>query len=569
MAISLTPEEKTVGKDNFHRVVGKLALDKDGVSRREFMKGLLAAGATVPVAAAAYFGYTTETGAPYVPDEPVKAGLIGAGDEGGVLVGEHNPKYLKFVAYSDIRPSNQKRIFTGELLTNPNSPRRGFNFHYGKEEAKKIKLYEDYRELLARNDIDVVVIALPLHLHAPVAIDALKAKKHVLCEKLMAWNIKQCKDMIRAADETGMLLSIGHQRHYSMLYAYAVEVLKSGILGDINHIRAQWHRNNTKVKMKGDKVVVDKQGRPIYEGGWRPPILEEDESYLSKQVKNAKGDWVPRYRLYGFKDMDELVRWRLYQRTGGGLMAELGSHQLDASSIFLTALSDNHAKNNADHKVHPLAVTAVGGKYFYNDDTEVEDHVFCSYEFPGKGYKPTTRYFKNGKAQYDDVVVVTYSSINTNAFEPYGECVMGSKGTMIIESERDVMLFGGKRSTAISVATAGGGKPALDSSGSTDPGERLAQNTGQAAIGPGIPSRGYREEMEHLAYLVKMWSQGTSEDRKKLKPRCDGRAAMADAIIALTANVAMQKQERIVFDPAWFDPKSDKVPDEDRVVQEA
>jgi predicted dehydrogenase len=567
MAVSLTPEEKIVGKDNFHRVVGKLAIDKEGVTRRTFMKGLLAAGATVPVAAAAYFGYTTESGEPYVPEKPVRAGLIGAGDEGGVLVGEHNPKYLQFVAYSDIRPSNQKRIVTGELLKSPNSPRRGFNFHYGKEEAKKIKLYEDYRELLKHDDIELVVIALPLHLHAQVAIDAMKAKKHVLCEKLMAWNIKQCKDMIRVADETGVLLSIGHQRHYSMLYAHAVEVLKSGILGDINHIRAQWHRNNTAMKMKGDKPVVDRAGQSIYEGGWRPPILEEDEKALSKQVKNAQGDWVPRYRLYGFKDMDELVRWRLYQRTGGGLMAELGSHQLDASSIFLTALSDNHAKTNPDHKVHPLAVSAVGGKYFYNDESEVEDHVFCTYEFPGKGYKPTRSYFKDGKAKYDDVVVVTYSSINTNAFEPYGECVMGSKGTMIIEMERDVMLFGGsRRSTAVTVANAGGGKPALDSSGSTDPGERLAQNTGQAAIGLMTPSRGYREEMEHLAYLIRMRQEGSEKDAEKLKPRCDGRAAMADAIIALTANVAMQKQQRIVFDPAWFDPKSNKVPDADRIA---
>ena len=44
----------------------------------------------------------------------MKAGLIGAGDEGGVLAGEHNPAYVQFIAYSDIRPSNQARIFTGD-----------------------------------------------------------------------------------------------------------------------------------------------------------------------------------------------------------------------------------------------------------------------------------------------------------------------------------------------------------------------------------------------------------------------------------------------------------------------
>src|SRR5260370_23248752 len=186
------------------------------------MKGLAAAGTILPISAAAYFGYQT------LHDNPVKARLIGAGEEGGVLVGEHNPEYLEFIACSDIRPSNQKRIFKGES----DSQRKGFERVYGHGARRNIKLYTNYKELLANKDIEAVVIALPLHLHAPVAIDALRAGKHVLCEKLMAWNITQCKEMIKVADETDRILSIGHQRHYSMLYAHAVEELKTGDLGD-------------------------------------------------------------------------------------------------------------------------------------------------------------------------------------------------------------------------------------------------------------------------------------------------------------------------------------------------
>jgi len=119
MAIDLTAEQKEVGKANFQRVVGRYY----DLNRRDFMKGLLAAGTALPISAAAYFGYQKLHG------NPVKAGLIGAGDEGGVLVGEHNPEYLEFIAYSDIRPSNQRRIFMDEKLTNANSPRRGFK-HY-------------------------------------------------------------------------------------------------------------------------------------------------------------------------------------------------------------------------------------------------------------------------------------------------------------------------------------------------------------------------------------------------------------------------------------------------------
>ena len=67
--------------------------------------------------------------------------------------------------------------------------------------------------------------------------------KHVLCEKLMAHNVAQCKLMTRTANETDSFLSVGHQRHYSILYDNAVNLIRWGLLGEIHHIRAQWHRN--------------------------------------------------------------------------------------------------------------------------------------------------------------------------------------------------------------------------------------------------------------------------------------------------------------------------------------
>src|SRR5437660_12920389 len=100
MALDMTPEQKAVGKTNFQRTVGKLAEmppQRRGPNRRQFMQGLVAAGAVLPIGAAAYFGYKNWSG------RPVRTALIGGGDEGGVLVGEHNPRYLEIVAASDIR----------------------------------------------------------------------------------------------------------------------------------------------------------------------------------------------------------------------------------------------------------------------------------------------------------------------------------------------------------------------------------------------------------------------------------------------------------------------------------
>src|SRR5436305_6041718 len=107
-------------------------------------------------------------------------------------------------------------------------------------------------------------------------------------------------------------------------------------------------------------------------------------------------------------------------------MAELGSHQLDACSIFLG-------------KVHPLAVSGVGGKYFYKDDREVEDHVFCTFEFPGKNYWKDEEF--SAVKDPNDRVIVTYSSISTNNYEPYGESILGSRGTMIVQNEQSIQLF--------------------------------------------------------------------------------------------------------------------------------
>ncbi len=253
--------------------------------------------------------------------------------------------------------------------------------------------------------------------------------------------------------------------------------------------------------------------------------------------------------------MNELVRWRLYKRTGGGLMAELGSHQLDACSIFLG-------------KVKPIAVTAIGGKHFYQDDREIEDHVYCTYEFPGKTYDKNRATRKpDGTCEYNDTVAVTYSSISTNSFEPYGECIMGTKGTMVIEMEQNIYLWEtGGRSTAVTATTAGGAK--LDASASMPAAaERRAADTGAASLGLAPPSRGYREEMEHMAFCIRMREQGMEADRDKLKPRCDGRAAMADAIIALTSNQAMKHQRRIAFEENWFKDDKADVPDQDMVVE--
>ncbi len=587
MALDLTQEQKQTGRENFTAATGEL-------TRRGFMKSMVAAGAVLPVSAAVYFGYKEWT-----HGKPVRTALIGCGDEGGVLIGEHNPEFLQIVAIADIRPYNRERIIEGEPSP---SPRKGLKKMYGAAEAAKIKHFWRWEDILNEEAIkdlglEAVVVALPLHMHDTCSIAAMNLGLHVLCEKLMARDITRCKSMITAAKKNNVILSIGHQRHYSMLYAHANEVVESGVLGEVKHIRAQWHRNNSwpwspaDAKKGLDLTVGVRQ--PDLRDGWFQPIYDIDSrEFKSPELLAKYGCATDRELLAkcGYPDgIEELIRWRTYERTGGGLMAELGSHQLDASSIFLG-------------KVHPISVSGVGGRFFYGDlqkankgeptgpnPRESDDAAFVTYEFPGKNHPQG----KNQGTDETDIVVVTYSSMNTNSFEKYGECLMGSRGTMVVESEADVFLYkepqpgkkdSGGRGTSVAITGGAGGKPAMEASSTwaVGSGPSVVSKTGNDS-GWGDVSRGYREEMEHFAFCVRQL-QDSREDQmarrdkmqdvyakeadgsyvlanEKRLPKCHGEVAMADAILALTANMAMDKQVRIKFDENWFKAESPEVPE--------
>ena len=502
--MNLTPEQKQRGQDNFHEAAS--------FSRRDFLKGAAAAGTGM---GAAYFGYGALTG------NPVRVGFIGTGDEGSGLLTQHPPAYMDIVAIADLRPDNRRRSKDGD----GNEHRIGLSEKLGAANAAKIKEFSDHRQLLEDKElgIEAVVIAVPLNQHAPLAIEAMRAGKHVLSEKLMAHNITECKEMIKVAKETNLLLAVGHQRHYSVLYDNANSIVRSGILGDIKFIRAQWHRNNAFP----------------FRDSWKKKISDTDNDALQSTVTE-----------YGYDSMEHLVNWRLYNKTGGGLMAELGSHQLDASSIFLG-------------KVHPIAVQGFGGKNFYGvkgvgskdkqeDMREIDDHVYVTYEFPGPNY--------HAQDNPDDIVIVTYSSININRMEPYGETVFGTRGTLIMEQEQKALLFkeagpqtgGGGSEQRLAVIDKSGGGPVLEASESLAPSAQAAESVIEKV------SRGYTEEMEHFCYCIRTDNYAGPKDGGL---RCNGTVAMGDAIMALSANMAMREKRRIVFQPEWFDPDNPSVPD--------
>ncbi len=547
--MNLSESQKSVGKENF--------TDAISVSRRDFLTGTLAAGlASGAGLGSIYFGYGRSVG------NPLRVGVLGTGDEGSVLIGAHNPDYMNVVAIADIRPSNVFRAFHGDVSSpSAYTARPGLMSKYkwsSEDEARRqVKVYGAYEELLADDDVEAVVIAMPLHLHAEAAIKAMRAGKHVLTEKLMGHSIHECKEMSRVSRETGKILATGHQRHYSVLYDNAVHTIgKARLIGDLHSIRAQWHRGNLpgndswKPPMPGDESLVKKlaswkkdleKAKPADIDGLTKRIAQLEAQITDQAVDAAKFGYTPMTLPDGGSrtPLEELIRWRLWNRTGGGLMAELGSHQLDAAGIFVSAM---HGEGK---KVKPLTVTAVGNRSIFPADREIDDHVYCMYEYPAPGYEED----KNKK------IVVTYSSINGNGFGDYGEVVLGTKGTLVLEREQEVMLYkGAAKDTRVTVAKGKDGAPTLDTTESGGGGGAAAAKAG----GDGAPpSRGYTEEMEHWAWCIR------NPDPEN-QPRCKPEVAIADAVIALVSNIALSNsttQPRIEFKPEWFDIASDETPE--------
>ena len=201
----------------------------------------------------------------------------------------------------------------------------------------KVETFADHRQALDRLRPRAVVIAVPLHLHFPIARDALDAGCDVFCEKTMCYRIDEARRLARQVAETGRVFQVGLQRRANPIYQQAAAMVRSGVLGTITAIKAQWHRNNN----------------------WRRPVP------------------VPRTDP-GWAALERRLNWRLYRSSSDGLMSELGSHQLDVANWLLGA--------------PPRRVIASGGIDYWRDGREVYDNLFCvfDYDLPAQpGGRPT------------------------------------------------------------------------------------------------------------------------------------------------------------------------------------
>ncbi|HIQ20053.1 MAG TPA: hypothetical protein EYH34_02280 [Planctomycetes bacterium] len=192
----------------------------------------------------------------------------------------------------------------------------------------------------------------------------------------------------------------------------------------------------------------------------------------------------------------------------------------------------------------PLNVGAAGNRPVFPPDRDVEDHVFCLFEFPAPGYKadhPVDSLKKIG---------VAYASINGNGFGGYGETVFGTEGTLVLEREQEALLY--RTSNTLSKVKLAKDKDRPAKLDLDDRGDEVSAAVATQALQD--ISRGYTEEEEHWAWCIR-------NPDSELPPRCGPKVALGDAVIALTTNAAAREGKRIEFKKEWFDPASDETPE--------
>jgi len=246
------------------------------VDRRDFSKGVLAAGALAALPASAR---------PFGANERVRLGFVGIGNRGDQLLDAFlvHPD-CEAVAFADVyepylEPANQKA-------------------------GGKAKLYADYRKLLEQPGIDAVAIATPDHWHALQFIDACKAGKDVYCEKPLSLTISEGRRMVETAKQTKRVTQVGLHRRSSPFIMDAVKLIREGAIGKVTMAKSYHHRNESPMGI----------GNPA---DCAPPAGLDWDTWLGPAIKVP---YNPSRCLYKF-------RW--FWDYSGGQLTNFGTHYLD------------------------------------------------------------------------------------------------------------------------------------------------------------------------------------------------------------------------------------------------
>jgi predicted dehydrogenase len=232
--------------------------------------------------------------------------------------------------------------------------RRLVDDHYAKQQrsgqSRGCRAYADYRELLAKEDLDAVVIATPDHTHAAITMAALKRGKHVYCEKPLTWSVDEARQVTEAARRAGVATQCGNQGQASESARTVREIVAAGAIGHVREVQV-WY---------GARFW----DWPTWDG--RPPSAPPVPDGLDWDLWLGPAPSRPYHPAY------HPWNWRNWRDFGTGLLGDLGLHKLSTVSKALNL-------------GHPLSVEGSATKL--SDETYPLGEL-VRFEFPARGPLP-------------------------------------------------------------------------------------------------------------------------------------------------------------------------------------
>lgn len=204
----------------------------------------------------------------------------------------------------------------------------------------------DLRRILEDDAVDAVIVATPDHWHSPAAILACNAGKHVYVEKPISHNIREGRLLVEASQRTGTLVQHGTQCRSTSMMIDAVRLLREGVIGDVLVAKC-WNVQRRGSIGRGQEVDP-------------PAELDYDA-------------WVGPATMIPYRTNRVHHRWTMWYHFGAGDMGNDGVHDIDYTRWGLGADS------------HPTSISANGGKFFFDDDSEFPDTQQVTFEYPSDG----------------------------------------------------------------------------------------------------------------------------------------------------------------------------------------
>jgi predicted dehydrogenase len=208
----------------------------------------------------------------------------------------------------------------------------------------------DYREILARSDVDAVLICVPDHWHAQMAIDAMEAGKDVYLEKPMVKDLAEGPRVIEAQERTGRVLEVGSQFASNVIFDKIRELVVAGAIGEVNQVEAAYNRNSSI-------------------GAWQysiPPNVTEQDIAWEAFLGNAPQRPFDPVRFF---------RWRNYRDYGTAVAGDLFVHLFTGIHKALDALG-------------PTEIYSRGGLRFWTDGRDVPDVILSLFAYPETEHHP-------------------------------------------------------------------------------------------------------------------------------------------------------------------------------------